>query len=486
MTSECCLTESIFKSALDELKPDSLMSDVLHVAEDCLILPNFNLQYDLKRGCRIVGFGKGHQIYNLKPFLGAVLCMAGYLVEELTGRIKGGVLSVPLGISATEGSVIEACRLNNINVVEGAENNLPDKHSLLACQQILKCLEPCTEEDLVIVLISGGGSALLPYPVPGLTLSQKQEVILRLTHAGADIEELNAVRSQLSLVKGGGLANYMYPAQVLTLILSDVIGDPLNVIASGPTVHHSNLVSATAVLEKYNLLNLVPDEALRSKVEVDQSKFERIQNVLIGNNSVALEKMNQRALKDGCETVVLSSSTSGESCEVGKLWSLLATSLTDATLLENSSLLSGLKYESTDVLMRIQDKLYSGSRVIVMGGGETTVKIRGEGKGGRNQEMVLAFGISAAALFSHKSSVDVEFLSCGTDGIDGPTDAAGACVTRYIWDLVESSGLNPELYLENNDSYSFWTKVGGGLVKTGHSGTNLMDVQILSIQKKII
>jgi len=270
--------------------------------------------------------------------------------------------------------------------------------------------------------------------------------------------------------------------KVLTLIVSDVIGDPLDLIASGPTVPVT-VSCARAVLQKYNLEDKLSETVLESLDNKSNPSdyFENINNIILANNSLALKKAEAHALEEKCRCFLVSSKISGEAKDVGKVWSEITRRLIKGNLPDHLDLFVKLQSDlDLNDVRDIQNSYNAGSPLVIIGGGETTVRVRGSGKGGRNQEMVLSFAMQSSDIL--KSRVDCEFLSCGTDGIDGPTDAAGALVSRSIWVRAESLALEAAPFLAENDSYNFW-KECGGLVLTGHTGTNLMDVNILYLCK---
>jgi hydroxypyruvate reductase len=315
----------------------------------------------------------------------------------------------------------------------------------------------------VICLISGGASALLPAPAPPITLEEKQQVTRLLLACGATIHEINAVRKHISEVKGGQLARLAYPARVLSLLLSDVIGDPLDVIGSGPTAPDaSTFADALAVLDKYGLRERVP-APVRERLErgaageipetpkADDPVFQRTQNLIVGNNRTAVDAAAKIARVFGFRPLVLSTMIEGETREVARVHAAI-----------------------------VREILASGRParppVCLISGGETTVTLRGNGLGGRNQEFVLAAAIELAGL------PDVVVLSGGTDGTDGPTDAAGAIADGATLARAERIGLDARRMLAENDSYHFFEPLGD-LIKTGPTNTNVMDLRLLLVGK---
>ncbi len=328
--------------------------------------------------------------------------------------------------------------------------------SLRRIEQVLATLNP---RDLLLCAISGGASALLPAPAAGLSLKDKQKTTDLLLRAGADIHQLNTVRKHLSRLKGGRLAALAYPATVVGLLLSDVIGDDPAVIGSGLTAPDSSTFNgAIEVLQQFNLLRRVP-KSIRSHLEsgangnvpetpkVGDVVFENVSNVIVGSNRLALIAAAHQAKKLGYNPLILSSSMQGETRQVARV--------------------------HAQVLREITMSCHPvKSPACVLSGGETTVTVKGGGKGGRNQEFALAAAIEIAGLSR------VAVLSGGTDGTDGPTDAAGAIAAATTLARARQMGLNAREHLLRNDAYPFFDRLGD-LIKTGPTGTNVMDVHLL-------
>jgi hydroxypyruvate reductase len=336
---------------------------------------------------------------------------------------------------------------------------VPGDESLRAGHAVLALLEELSANDLLIVAVSGGASSLLCAPAEGISLAAKQKTTDLLLRAGADIYELNSVRKHLSMLKGGNLAAHAYPAPVLSLILSDVVGDPLDVIGSGLTAPDSTtFAQALKVLEKRAVLEQAPAE-VRQHLEKgaggeigetpkpDDGIFTNVTNVVVGNSRQALEAASDEAKRRGYRPLILSSRFQGEAREAARF--------------------------HADILW---ETIHSGHPVrlpaCLLSGGETTVTVKGKGKGGRNQEFALA---AAIALAGEKN---IMCLSAGTDGTDGPTDAAGALVNGDTIARAAKLGLDAADYLMRNDSYSFFDALGD-LFKTGPTGTNVMDVNVM-------
>ena len=337
---------------------------------------------------------------------------------------------------------------------------LPNAGSVAAAQRALEIAAACGEDDLLVVLLSGGGSALMALPVPTITLAEKQRTVRRLMEQGADIYELNTVRKHLSAIKGGQLAAAC-PGAVLTLAISDVVGDDLSVIASGPTVpdastyHDAALVLGRRGLEDDE--DLMPVDVritLGMKGEYPETpkpgdiRLRRATARVIGPQRGAIDGARRAAEALGYHVQVLADAVTGEAREAGVAH-----------------------------LARLERVAAAHPRPLcVISAGETTVTVTGHGKGGRNQEFALAFAEALASAVGWS----VAAASIGTDGIDGPTDAAGAIVDRATVDRARSAGLHPRTYLDQNNSYEFFDRLGD-LIKTGPTNTNVGDLQVVLI-----
>ena len=341
-----------------------------------------------------------------------------------------------------------------------AGHPVPDAAGVAATERIIDMLQSSDPETLIVCLISGGASSLMVAPADGVTLSDKQRVTEVLLKAGADIQELNTVRKHISRIKGGKLAAMGRPAGIMSLILSDVIGDPLDVIASGPTAPDATTYGdALAVIEKYGLNDKIPAAVAgllsagaggkAPETPKDGYLFFRgVENIIIGNNRTALEAAAGRAVQAGFEATILASDIQGEARIVGRRFAQKAIDM---------------KKEKT-----------AGQKICLISGGETTVTVAGTGIGGRNTEMALAFAEEIAG------QEGITFLSAGTDGTDGPTDAAGAIVDGQTVQRAADRGLSSSIYLKHNDSYTFF-KNTDELLMIGSTGTNVMDLQITLI-----
>ncbi len=431
--------QEIFYAGLQAVDPvDAIKRNVQLEAN---ILKAGSSEYDINayRNIYVVGGGK------------AGASMAKGIEDILGKRITKGLVNVKYE---------HLVPLQTIRIHE-AGHPVPDEAGVQGTRRIIDLLESATEFDLVLCLISGGGSALLPAPAEGLTLQQKQDVTSLLLQCGATINEINTIRKHISAIKGGQLARITSPATLITLILSDVIGDPLDTIASGPGVPDSQTFSdCMNILRKYGLEEHVPPPVLKRFQQgrdgeiPDTPKegdpvFANTQNFIIASNVLAAQAAAQKARGLHYNTMILSTCVEGETQDVAKV--------------------------HTAILKEI---LRSGnplpSPACIISGGETTVTIQGKGLGGRNQEFVLAAADDIDGLD------DVVVLSAGTDGTDGPTDAAGAIADGLTIRRATGKNLEPGVYLRNNDSYHFFEQLND-LVKTGPTHTNVMDLRILLV-----
>ncbi|MRR33199.1 glycerate kinase [bacterium] len=389
----------------------------------------------------VVGFGK------------AAIPMARAMEKSLGELITIGAVITKYGHGATQA-------LKRVRVQE-AGHPLPDQNGVNGTEEIAALAGSADERTLAAVLISGGGSALFVSPAEGISLVEKQETTSLLLRAGAEIQELNAVRKHLSRVKGGRLAGLLYPAAIVSLILSDVIGDPLEVIASGPTSPDcTTFADALDVLGRYDLLGRAPQAVVRRlengrKGVIPETPkqgdpvFGNVENVIIGSNRLALNAAKSAAETLGMRADILSAEIAGEAEAAGR----------------------SLAFKALTAKLRKD----GGAPACLISGGETTVSVTGSGIGGRNMELALAFAIEIEGV------PGITLLSAGTDGTDGPTDAAGAVVDGMTIVRARARGLDPDEYLRNNDSYTFFRDAGGLLI-TGPTGTNVMDMQIVVIE----
>ncbi len=438
----------IFNAALAAVDPYRAVLNAVRIVDGHLLVAD--AAYDLAAYDRIVVAGAGK----------ATARMALAAEELLGGRISAGLVIVKEGHKAP---------LRFVDQVESS-HPVPGETGMAGTKRILEMLREADAKTLVLCLLSGGASALLVAPADGVTLEDKRRATGLLLNAGASIAELNAVRKHLSAVKGGRLAQAASPAQVLTLLLSDVIGDRLDVIASGPIAPDgSTFADAWAVIEKYGLQEKISEHAreylLRGMagqeaetVKAGDPCFERTQNAIVGGIGLALAAASEKARQFDFVTEIVDTELQGEARDAAHQLARRA--------------------RASLAAMR------AGERHCLLWGGETTVTVHGGGKGGRNQELALAFALEVEGV------AGVSLLSAGTDGTDGPTDAAGAMVDGETVARARRASLDPVAYLENNDSYNFFRRLdeltgGHSHFRTGPTGTNVMDIQIVLCEKSM-
>jgi glycerate 2-kinase len=415
---------TIFKAALAAADP-----------ADAVIRHLKRKDFSRFRNIYVVGAGKA----------GASMAHAA---ERVMGkRITAGLVNVKDGHLA---------KLRRIELNE-CGHPVPDVRGVSGAERIARIAAAAGEDDLVLCLISGGGSALLPLPAAPVTLEEKQAVTRLLLNCGANIHEINAVRKHISAIKGGQLARLAAPAAVEALLLSDVIGDDLDVIGSGPTAPDASTFAAThAILERYGILDRVPssvrerlEQGLRGEIPETPKPadpiFARVRNTIVGSSRLALDAAARRAREFGFRTLILASGIQGETRDVARMHAAIAREIVE----------TGRPIKPP---------------ACIITGGETTVTIKGDGLGGRNQEFVLAAAIDIAGL------PETAVLSAGTDGTDGPTDAAGAIADGET--CHRKSGA--QQYLDRNDSYHYFEALGDLLI-TGPTNTNVMDVRIVLV-----
>ncbi|EDO37891.1 predicted protein, partial [Nematostella vectensis] len=475
----------IFRSALKAVTPQEMVKNALSLSKTRLRVQGS--EYMVYKNVYVVAFGK------------AVLGMARAVEDVLGHNIIRGVASIPCGLqdaikeSGNE-DFIKSTLLrpgSPIHIIEGAKHNLPDDRAQYAATQIQNIATQVTENDILLVLISGGGSALLPSPIDAITLQEKLKTIKAVASSGGTIVDLNTVRKNLSKLKGGKLAQLAYPAKVVTLILSDVIGDPLDIIASGPTVpDQSNPRDCLEIFRKLKAEEKVPKSVMQYlQGMADQPKpesqnnreFANVHNVLVGTNRIAVKAAAAEAANLGYTPIIASTTLEGEAGEVGKSFANLASIALTGNPIPGNSPVADKDLTSENVINQIKG---AQKPLCVIGAGETTVTIKGTGKGGRNQEMVLSSALlmqQAQQIFSKEDGV--VFLSAGTDGQDGPTPAAGALATPSQVNEATKHGLSAQEFIDNNDSYTFYSNFLNGRdhVVTGLTGTNVMDIQVLLV-----
>lgn len=423
------------EAALRASDPRKIIYDNIKLEDDMLIIKDIKIKLDYYKSIYVIGGGKA----------------SGYMAEAvhniLKDRIDAGFVIIPDYID-------EQLETGNI-ILWRATHPVPSNKGIEGVKKMLELIKNVDENDLVICLISGGGSALMPMPYDNITLEEKQEITRLLLRAGANIGELNTVRKHISAIKGGRLVK-MLNADIISLIISDVINDKLDTIASGLTApDDTTYIDAKRILEKYNLWNKIDsikkviEDGIDGKIgETPKSNdpiFKKVRNVILANNESACINARDHFIKNSIDARILTTSIQGEAKDVGLVLASIANEIA------------------------IYNRPFS-KPVALIAGGETFVTVRGNGRGGRNQEMML----SALRILEDKCIL----AAIGTDGIDGNSDAAGAiidCTTR-----INAKDLDVEEYLANNNSNTFFKNVDD-VIYTGATGTNVNDIVIMFI-----
>jgi len=410
---------------------------------DGSILKIEDARFDLNRFEHIYVFGAGK----------ASGALAESVERILSDRVSGGLVNILEGTRSRY-------RTKKINFVE-TSHPIPGKAGVEGAKRIMTLVENAGEKDLILFVLSGGGSAILPLPAPGVSLEEMRELTRSLLKSGATINEINTIRKHLSSIKGGQLARAAYPATVIGLTISDVVGDPVDMIASGPAVPDpTTFQDAKNILEKYGLWNTIPKSvgtylkqglkgsALETPKPGDKI-FQKVSTYIVGNNRVALNAVEEKARSLGFNTVILSTYLEGEARQAGIVLASIA-----------------------------QEEFYFNGPIerpaFIIAGGETTVTVVGNGKGGRNQELALS------SAFKIQGLEGTIIASVGTDGIDGYSEAAGGIVDSNSLTRALEKGLDPRALLANNDSGGFFETMSDSIL-TGPTGTNVNDVMVVAV-----
>lgn len=431
--------KEVYNAGLMAVKTDNAVKNNVQKQGNVLVVNQQTYNLDYYKKIYVVGAGKG------------VAPMAKALEEILGDHLYGGMVIVKYG---------HGLDLETIKVVE-AEHPTPDQAGLEASKQLVDLMDETTEEDLVICLITGGASSLLTLPLEGITLEDKQKTTRVLLECGATIHEINTIRKHLSAIKAGRLAEIAYPAHIITLIVSDVIGSQHTNIGSGPTApDHTTFKDCKKIITKYHIEDNLPENVIKlieggiegriaeTPKEEDQI-FDNVNNMIIADNLLSVSAAKEKAKELGYNAVVFSSTLQGEAREVARALASIAIEVRN----------NGNPIETP---------------ACILIGGETTVHIHGNGKGGRNQELALSMAIEL------KDADDIYVLCAGSDGTDGPTDAAGALIDNTTYEKAMKAGMDPWEYLDNNDSYNFFKPLDQLLV-TGPTLTNVMDINVIII-----
>jgi glycerate 2-kinase len=428
----------IFRAGVDSVMPERLMRQVVALEGNAL---RINGQvYSLRDDQKVYVFGSGK----------AAEGMAKGLLGILGERIAGGVIVTGQATGLD---------LLPLTVVEGS-HPVPDEHSIRGAELLIKGLAGLRQDDFFIYLLSGGSSALIEKPLAGVSLADMRETTKVLLESGEPIGQINTVRKHLSMVKGGRLGRFTVSSGAV-LVISDVIGDDLSVIGSGPLYFdRTTFQECAAVLDRHGLRDRMPPSVrtviaagVRGQIpDTPKQEHEAIRHYLIGTNRTALEAARRKARELGLDAHVLTSFLAGEAREAARVLAAIARNI----------IWAGEPFQPPCCLLC---------------GGETTVTVRGGGAGGRNQELVLA------ALAELRNDEAVLVLSGGTDGIDGNSTAAGACGDSRMLAEAARLGLSVDGFLADNDSNGFFRRVGG-LLETGPTGTNVMDLTLFIIDKE--
>ncbi|MBN1495827.1 MAG: glycerate kinase [Spirochaetes bacterium] len=436
---------AILAASIAAVDPASAVASHLCIENERLLL------YSDDRMVHGVDFSMVDRIFVVGA--GKATASMALAVERMLGDwIDAGCISVKDGYTES---------LSKIECIE-ASHPVPDERGMAGARKILDLLRQAGERDLVISLISGGASALMPLPPEQITLDEKRATTSILLKCGAAIDEINTVRKHLSLVKGGNLARAAKGATVINLMMSDVVGDYIDVIGSGPfTPDRSTFKDALGVLENYGIESAMPSSvadriragaggALEENPKAGDPSFSKVFNVIIASNIIALKAAQRKATELGCRSIILSSMIEGDTRDAA-LW--------------HSRIAREIRASSNP----------APPPACIISGGETTVAVRGDGLGGRNME----FALHAAQFIDGLDGCTI--ASIGTDGTDGPTDAAGAIIDGRTAEKAREKGLDIQDYIARNDSYHFHEKLGG-LIITGPTNTNVMDVRIILVR----
>ena len=416
------------KTIIEKVKQEILPDNTVKI----WLKKNISKFQDLKGNLYVVAIGK------------AAWRMAKAANDVLKNRISDKVIH---GVIVTKYNHSEG-NIENFEIYE-AGHPVPDENTIMATERVLELTSNLKEHDLVLFLISGGGSALFELPLEEITLEEIQHLNEQLLKSGANIVEINTVRKHLSKVKGGRFAQHVYPAKIVSLVLSDVLGDRLDSIASGPAYPDATTSQqAFDVLKKYNIA--VSDKILNALAQETPKDLSNVETFIIGSVRVACDNAKKVASELEYNTLILTTTLNCEAKEAGRFLGSIAREIKQS------------------------DNPVKKPAAIILGG-ETVVKVKGSGKGGRNQELALSFALEIEGL------ENIVLCSFGTDGTDGPTDAAGGIVDGQTAQRIRKAGLSPESFLENNDSYNA-LKIAGDLLITGPTGTNVNDLIVLLVR----
>lgn len=435
--------KKILNFTLKAIDPDKIIESSIRLQKELFFIKEYSFNLSSFQNIYLIGIGKASQ-----PMATSIMQLLGYLIHS-------GVV-----ITKAEDKFQTENLSTKIKTIQSS-HPIPDERSIFAAEEIIRFSKRLTANDLVICLISGGGSALVTKPAEGVSLNTMQKITSQLLRCGASIIEINTVRKHLDVIKGGGLLSFLYPAQVVTLILSDVMGDDLSMIASGPTVADpTTYQDAMDILIKYSITQSIDESILDhfisgikgiipETLKESDPRLTQVNNIIVGNNLTAIVAAKEIAEKIGYHCEIITSPLVGNTYDVGNRIAEIA---------------RAKKCKTNEINLPL----------CVIGGGESTVNIKGRGLGGRNQEVALYSAVQIDGI------EDVCVATLATDGEDGPTDAAGAIITGKTIKSAKTLGVDATRYLSNNDSYNFFVRVGG-LIKTGSTGTNVNDLNFIFI-----
>jgi glycerate 2-kinase len=431
---------TILKFSLASVDPYYCVLKTIHLNDDNLTIAKTKINLEKIKNIYIIGIGK------------AAIPMAKAVEEKIGVKITGGFL-----ISKNQSEGFEELIEKGFQIEFGS-HPIPDKRSIDCAIKLEKFVGNIESDDLIITVISGGGSALMVLPYEGISLTDIRELTKILLRSGATIQEINTIRKHIDRIKGGGLAKMVFPAKMMTLILSDVVSDEISMIASGPTTYdETSFFDALTIIRKYDIEEKIPENILIhlnkgfhgeiiETIKQEEKYVQNISNTIIGSISSVVKAAEEIARNLGYTTLVNSKKIIGEASVVGRV-------------------------ESAKFIKMVENDQYVKPACLIAGG-ETTVTVSGNGKGGRNQELALG------AIEQFENYDNCCLISLATDGEDGPTDAAGAFITGASLKIARENGLESKQYLKNNDSYSFFEKTNS-LIKIGPTGTNVNDLLLM-------
>ncbi|HME52203.1 MAG TPA: DUF4147 domain-containing protein [Candidatus Lokiarchaeia archaeon] len=464
-----------FERGLDAVNPYMAIQHQVKLLDDAVVIGNDDnsMSFPLDRIGRVLVVGGGK----------ATAAMAMAMEDILGDKIIAGFINMPEKLLLKDPPCLHVIK------VTGSSHPIPNQAGVDGVRRMLDLAEDIQEKDLVFCLLSGGGSALMPQPVDGVSLEEKQELNRVLIECGATIHEVNTVRKHVSKVKGGWLAKHFQPATVIGLLLSDVVGDDMSTIASGPTVPDpTTFADVIDIFERRNIIDRIPEsvkqhvlQGLNGEVpetpKPEDESFKNVHNIIIGSARIAAEEIKKEVIasKETTGVHILTDRLEGEASIVGKDFANLIKALQQRKTNIKIDASSGFFKENVlNIQYGTADE--NGSDALLIFTGETTVTIKGNGVGGRNQEMLLATSIELEA----GNDTRFAMIGCGMDGIEGNSTAAGAVIDDLTMERSQNLELQPVRYLENNDSNTYFSNLGDVII-TGPTGTNVNDLGMILV-----